>query len=182
MGENRPNLNHLSEKKQKKLRNFDLLYTGSAISGLSIAALSLSVAAYTGCQKGCGLSNPAVYEGTIGGVTLVYDEKELAEFPDYENFKQNSMVLDFKEKKQIYILYDTQNETSIDWKAKQKPDFESDELEVIVIKEGNGARKQFFAADIDPKTAEGAKAQEMFDMMNFFYNSLRAHIRELKRK
>lgn len=175
MGENRPKLNHLSEEQQKKLRKFDLLYTGSAILGLSVAA------AY-GCQKGCDLSTPVVYEGTIGGVTLVYDEKEPAEFPDYENSKQNIMVLDFKEKKQIYILYDTQNETSIDWEAKQKPNFESDELEVIVIKEGNGTRKQFFAADIDLKTAEGLKAQEMFDVMNFFYNSLRAHIRELKRK
>ena len=176
MGENRPNLDHLSAEQQKKLRKLDLLYTGSAILGLYVAATY-------GCQKGCEILDvPVVYEGTIGGVTVVYDEKEPAEFPDYENSKQNIMVLDFKEKKQIYILYDTQNETSIDWEARQKPNFESDELEVIVIKEGDGTRKQFFAADIDLKTAEGLKTQEMFDVMNFFYNSLRSHIRELKRK
>ncbi len=173
MKENRPNLNHLTEEKQKKLRKFDWLFLGGAAAGLAVAA-------YCGCQNGCQMPDLAVYEGKINDVAIIYEEGRSAEFSDFGNFKQNVMVL--KKGRQTFELYDLKNETSIDWGAKQKPNFETDQLEEIVIHLGSGERRRFFASDIGLGTEEGEMAKEMFAVMNPFYNSLRDQIREIKRK
>ncbi len=169
MGENRPNLSHLSEEKQKKLGKFDWQFAGSAALGLCLAA----------CYS-CQSRGETVYDGQINGVSIIYREGRPAGFSEYGNLDQNSVVL--KKGRQTFELYDFTDETSIGWKSNQKPNFEQDELDEIIITLGSGERRRFLALDIGSGTEEGKMAKEMFSVMNPFYNGLRAQIREIKRK
>ena len=137
--------------------------------GFVVGALVVGI---RGCAKDMG---EEIYRGNINGQEIVYEEGVQAIFDRNEdNFVKNRMVV--KTGEMTYILEDRKDETDIDWKKQQKPNFEKDNLEKVVIQ--NGDNSQVYWGKFDTSTIQGQKAKEVFDKADLLYNSLREKIRE----
>lgn len=149
-------------------------YAGKIVAGSIIVG---TIAGIGGCVKNM---SEEIYRGNIKGYSVVYEENRFT-IEVSSNFQKNRMTA---QKGDItYVFDDIINETNIDWENQQKPDFDKDILERVVIRKGDSSKKYSNPYNnkknsIDTSTLQGQRAQEVFNKANPLYKSLREKIRE----
>ncbi len=115
------------------------------------------------------ISGEVIYKGTIEGKEVIYTENKIEPI----NRVHNVMIV--QEGMKIYKMYDY-DETSIDWKSENKPVFEKDQLDKLLIIE-NGEEKSYDASEKDPGQIDGQYVIAVFNDADTLYNQLRNSIR-----
>jgi len=146
-------------------------HTGKIVAGALIVG---ALAGMRGCAKNMG---EEVYRGNINGQEVVYEEG-LSSFRVGTAPTQNKMVV--REGDTTYTFLDRIGDTNIDWKDDEEPNFKKDELEGIIVDDGN-IREFYHIGDMkdwNPTTIDGRRKKEIFEKGNEMYNDLRTQIRE----
>ncbi len=169
---NKPD-DHLSEEQKAQQRKHDILWFASATLGLCIAGYAT---AYSYLHS----RGEEVYNGLVNGTAVVYEEGRFAGLESWDNFQKNAMTI--KKSGVTYTLIDLESETSINYQSGQKPDFEKDKLEQVIITLENGESRRFLASNMAFGNEDGQAARAVFETANTLYNNLRATIRQIKRE
>jgi hypothetical protein len=115
------------------------------------------------------LSGEVIFKGSIEGKEVIYTEKKVAPI----NRVHNTMIV--QDQMKTYKMYDY-DETSIDWKNENKPNFEQDKLDKVIITE-NGEEKTYNASEKNPDFIDGQHVIKVFEQADELYNGLRNSIR-----
>jgi hypothetical protein len=126
----------------------------------------------TGLNKYMG---EEVFRGNIDGQDVVYEEGIFNLIETARNPIHNKMTV--SKGVTTYTLLDDVDQNPISWKQDTAPDYVSDTLEQVVIRNPEGTRK-YDISHIDTETLDGKHAQNIFDKTNKMYNDLRTKIRE----
>ena len=115
-------------------------------------------------------SGDIIYKDTIEGKEVNYTENKIEPL----NIVYNVMIV--QDGMKTYKMYDYDYDTSIDWKNENRPSFEKDNLEKIIIID-NGEEKTYDSAEKNLQTLDGKHVQAIFESNDALYNQLRNSIR-----
>ncbi len=115
-------------------------------------------------------SGDIIFKGTIESKEVIYTENKIEPL----NIVYNVMIA--QDGMKTYKMYDYDYDTSIDWKNENKPSFEEDNLEKIIIID-NGEEKTYDSTEKNPQTLDGKHIQAVFESSDALYNQLRNSIR-----
>ena len=110
----------------------------------------------------------------IDGYSVDYTEDKF-KLTSFATFEENIMTA--TKDGITYVFEDWYRETIIDWRSLEKPDFEKNLLEIIIIKNGDSS-KTYDASLINEPTLQGQITKEVFGKLNPLYNYLRTVVRK----
>lgn len=127
-----------------------------------------------GCRK-------EIYNGMIKGNQIIYEEN-ISNIFSQGDWVRNEMTISNGDT--TLIFRDSyMDKSGIDWKNQNKPDFENDELEEVVIKTPTET-KEYSVFNINSENFENLETMDtehgkiIFDRANEIYNNFRKQIRK----